>query len=170
MSTQTLLASMFRYKAWADEGLLAGLAAAAHRMPGPQHRAALRILDHAHAVDCIFAAHLQRKAHGYAATHCAEEPDADRLREAMRKTDRWFIDHAQRLDPQDLSETIAFDFTDGAHGRMSREEMLGHVIAHGGYHRGEVGQILAQCTGSSPRDTFTGYLHEMEPARRTREA
>jgi len=70
------------------------------------------------------------------------------------------------LSPIDLAETVNFTFTDGEHGRMSREEMLAHVITHGGYHRGEVGRILSQLSIARPRDIFTGYLHKSEPERR----
>jgi uncharacterized damage-inducible protein DinB len=49
---------------------------------------------------------------------------------------------------------------------MSREEMLTHVVTHGGYHRGEVGRILAQLSVSPPWDTFAVYLHKTEPSRR----
>jgi uncharacterized damage-inducible protein DinB len=52
---------------------------------------------------------------------------------------------------------------------MSREEMLAHVIAHGGHHRGQVGQILSQMPialrrESVFRDTFTSYLHRSDAA------
>ena len=41
-----------------------------------------------------------------------------------------------------LREVIEFTFTDGDAGRMSREEMLLHVVSHGAYHRGNIGQVL----------------------------
>ncbi len=49
---------------------------------------------------------------------------------------------------------------------MSRQEMLMHVATHGGYHRGEVGRILAQLSLAPPWDTFAVYLHQSEPSRR----
>jgi uncharacterized damage-inducible protein DinB len=84
------------------------------------------------------------------------------------ETDRWYVDYVARLSAKDLAETIDFAFTDGAPGQMSREEMFGHVIAHCSYHRGEVGRIMTRQTGSSPPDTFTGYLHQAAPTRRRR--
>ncbi len=35
-----------------------------------------------------------------------------------------------------------FRFTDGAPGRMSREEMLMHVVTHGVGHRGQVSALM----------------------------
>jgi len=170
MSTQTLLASLFRYKAWADEGLLAGLAKLAATGPAGEYRTAAHVFNHACIVDRIFVANLQRMAHGHTATDAPEPPPLEALAEAVRETDRWYIDYIARLDPQALTENIDFTFTDGAPGRMSREEMLAHVATHAGYHRGEVGRILTRLTGSSPPDTFTGFLHQAEPGRRARNA
>ena len=56
-------------------------------------------------------------------------------------------------------ESIEFTFTDGALGRMSREEMLTHVVIHGAYHRGAIGRIMAELSITPPRDVFTRYLH-----------
>ncbi|WP_395317354.1 DinB family protein [Variovorax sp. UC74_104] len=170
MSTQMLLASLFRYKAWADEGLLAGLAELAATGPADEYRTAARVFNHACIVDRIFVANLQRMAHGHTATGAPEPPALEALAEAVRETDRWYIDYIARLDPQALAENIDFTFTDGAPGRMSREEMLAHVATHAGYHRGEVGRILTRLTGSSPPDTFTGFLHQAEPGRRAHNA
>ena len=55
---------------------------------------------------------------------------------------------------------------------MTREEMLTHVVTHGGYHRGEVGRLMVQAASRSgqdmllPWDTFAVHLHKTEPARR----
>jgi uncharacterized damage-inducible protein DinB len=166
MSTQTLLTSLFQYKAWADEGLLAGLAELARQGPPDEYRTALRVFNHASIVDRIFVANVQRMAHAYTATGAQEPPLLEPLAESVRETDHWYIDYIARLSPQELAESIEFTFTDGNLGRMSREEMLAHVATHAGYHRGEVGRILTRLTGSSPPDTFTGYLHQAEPARR----
>ena len=170
MSTQTLLASLFRYKAWADEGLLASLADLAAKGPADEYRTAARVFNHACIVDRIFVANVQRMPHGHTATGATEPPPLEMLAEAVRETDRWYVDYVARLGPRELEESIEFTFTDGAPGRMSREEMLAHVATHAGYHRGEVGQVLTRLTGSSPPDTFTGFLHRAEPGRRARNA
>jgi uncharacterized damage-inducible protein DinB len=84
----------------------------------------------------------------------------------IRETDTWYVDYVSRLSAEQLGEDLDFTFTDGGHGRMSREEMLAHVITHGGYHRGEVGRLLPQIEETAMRDVFTGYLHRTEPERR----
>lgn len=170
MSTATLLTTLLRHKAWADEELIAGLSEAGFDASSDEIDTALRLLHHAHVVDRIFVAHLQRVGHGYAATEADEAPPREALFEAVRQTDRWLVDHAAGLVESEPDEPIPFHFTDGTGGTMSRAEMLAHLVAHGGYHRGEIGRILTQLTGSSPRDTLTGYLHEVEPSRRVHAA
>ena len=127
---------------------------------------AIRLMNHIHIVDQIFAAHLRGEPHGFKATNTPETPALDGLRSAVRETDRWFVEQAGSLTPAQRSETLAFTFTDGQRGRMSREEMLAHVITHGSYHRGEVGQMLKRLSAAPPRDLFTAYLHRTEPQRR----
>ena len=44
--------------------------------------------------------------------------------------------------------------------------MLAHVITHGAYQRGNVGQVLKSISVAPPRDLFTKFLHVSEPGRR----
>ncbi|MCH8617896.1 DinB family protein [Undibacterium sp. TS12] len=159
----SLLRSMFEYKAWANEGLYQGLMAQCGKIAKEDEHAAMLILHHNYVVDDIFAANLQGQAHGILTTAPELTPPLEELFSAVRSIDRWYIDYVTDLDVAALREMMDFTFTDGKPGRMSREEMLGHVLGHGAYHRGEVGQLLTRLTGSSPRDTFTGYLHEIRP-------
>jgi uncharacterized damage-inducible protein DinB len=64
------------------------------------------------------------------------------------------------------AERLSFQFTDGDAGTMTREEMLFHVITHGAYHRGNVGQVLKDISVAPPRDLYTKFLHVREPSRR----
>ncbi|MEO8058610.1 MAG: DinB family protein [Burkholderiales bacterium] len=127
---------------------------------------AIRLLNHIHVVDRIFSAHLRGEPHGYKATNTPETPTLDALRAATLDMNRWFVEQVGALAPAQLAESVDFTFTDGQRGRMSREEMLAHVITHGSYHRGEVGQMLKRLSVAPPRDLFTAHLHRAEPQRR----
>jgi uncharacterized damage-inducible protein DinB len=164
----TLLQSLFRHKAWANEELfveLEKLDPAAHEA---ERHAAIRLLNHIYVVDRIFAGHLQGARHGYAATNTPETPTLAALRDAVLASDRWYLDYVGEVSALHLAEVLSFTFTDGAAGGMSREEMLGHVLTHGSYHRGAVGRIMSQVSVPPPRDTLTVYLHRSEPQRRER--
>jgi uncharacterized damage-inducible protein DinB len=168
MRTSTLLVSLFKYKAWANEELFAELEKVDPARHSAERQAAIRLLNHIHVVDRIFAAHLSGQAHAYTATNTPETPAFEELRAAVAASDRWYVDYVAQLPAERLPENVALTFTDGQTGRMSREEMLAHVAMHGGYHRGAVGRTMAQVSVPPPRDTFTVYLHKAEPERRER--
>ena len=157
-----LLQSLFRQKAAIDEEFFTVI----ETMAAADRHEAIRVLNHIHVVDQIFVAHLRGEPHRFEATNTPETPTLDALRAAMRETDRWFVEHADALTPSQLGEALDFTFTDGERGRMSREEMLAHVVTHGSYHRGEVGRLLKSRAIAPPRDLFTAYLHRAEPQRR----
>ena len=166
MDASKLLLSLFRYKAWANAELFGELQRLDPATQQAELHAALRILNHIHVVERIFVANLQGLAHGYGATNTAETPTLAALYQAVQATDRWYLDYVAGLSAQQLSEPIAFSFVDGDAGSMSREEMLAHIVTHGGYHRGAVGQIMAQLALAPPRDIYTRFLHQAEPERR----
>jgi len=162
----TLLQSLFRQKALINEEFFAVIDRVDAEAHAAERHAMIRLMNHIYVVDRIFAAHLRGEPHGYEATNTPETPALEALRDAVLASDRGYLEVVDALTPPQLAQTVDFTFTDGQHGRMSREEMLGHVITHGSYHRGEVGQMLKRIAAAPPRDLFTAYLHRVEPQRR----
>ncbi|MFT3762932.1 MAG: DinB family protein [Pseudoxanthomonas sp.] len=161
-----MLTSLFQYKAWANAGLLAAVAGIDGERFPDELRKAIRILNHTHVVDRIFAAHLTGTTHAHAATNTEETPGLAALAEGVRRSDAWYVGYVRDLETGSIDERIRFRFTDGQAGEMSRGEMLHHLIAHGAYHRGAVGAILKSLSIKPPADTFTAYLHATQPQRR----
>lgn len=164
MSTDTLK-SLFAYKAWANAELFALL----EKCPPEQTediQPGIRTLNHIFVVDQLFRAHLSRTAQPFDTTNTRDTPTLKQLRGDVEATDAWYIDYVSTLSASSLREPVTFTFTDGDSGRMSIEEILLHIITHGGYHRGNVGQLLKSLSISPPRDLFTRFLHLSEPARR----
>jgi uncharacterized damage-inducible protein DinB len=166
MSNASFLTSLLQYKAWANQELFAEL----QRLdPLTQHselHAALRILNHIYVVERIFVANLQGIKYSYSATNTAETPTLAALQQAVQETDGWYLDYVAGLSAEQLAERLSFTFVDGDTGCMSREEMLAHIVTHGGYHRGAVGRIMAQLQLAPPRDIYTRFLHDDQPQRR----
>lgn len=162
----TSLQKLYGYSAWANVELLDKLESVDTEEQGTQLQAALRLVSHYCVVSQIFAGHLQGVPHGFESDNLRETPCLQELRTAVMSIDRWYLDYVNTVSPAALREAIAFTFTDGDKGHMTREEMLTHVALHGGYHRGEVGRILQQLSIIPPWDTFAVYLHQAEPARR----
>jgi uncharacterized damage-inducible protein DinB len=162
----TLLQKLHGYNAWANADLFDKLEALQEAQQGAELHTALRLINHYYVVARIFAAHLAGVQHGYTSDNTEETPSLGDLRAAVASSDQWYLDHIRNASPAGLTEVIAFTFTDGDAGCMTREEMLTHVALHGGYHRGEVGRILWQLSITPPWDTFTVYLHRSDPERR----
>lgn len=158
MSTQTLLLSVFKYKAWANEGLFTELAKVDAVARQSERHSVIRLLNHIYIVDRIFAAHLSGEMPGYTGINTPETPTIEELRSAVVKSDRWYVEYIGKLAAERFSESIQFTFTDGVSGCMSREEMLAHVATHGDYHRGAIGLLLPQASVHP----FTVYLHKAE--------
>jgi len=165
MSTETLK-SLFAYKAWANRELFALLGS----LP-PAHaeeiHTCLRTLNHIHVVDRIFRAHLSAQPRPFDATNTKETPSLQQLQKDVEATDAWYVNYVSALPLSACTEVLDFAFTDGDRGRMSREEILLHVVTHGGYHRGNVGQVLKSIPVAPPRDLYTKFLHQSEPERRS---
>ena len=161
------LQRLFRYKAWANAELVTALAGLGGE--SATTGLAIKALSHSYIVDRIFAAHLRRKAHAYTSANSSELPALQQLSADLRESDREYVDYVATLDRDQLAERIDFTFTDGAPGRMSREEMLMHVITHGIGHRGQVSAVMLLNSVPPARDGFTTYLHEAEASTRARQ-
>jgi uncharacterized damage-inducible protein DinB len=160
------LLHLFRYKAWANDHLLTALARLGDN--SPITALAIKALSHTYVVDRIFAAHIRREAHAYPSANLSEMPTLEDLSADLRKSDQEYIDYVSTLDLGQLTERIDFAFTDGAPGRMSREEMLMHVVTHGTGHRGQISAVMLLNSVPPAKDGFTTYLHEAEASARRR--
>jgi uncharacterized damage-inducible protein DinB len=162
----TTLKSLFAYKAWANAELYALLGTLAADRHADTLHGCVRTLNHVYVVDRIFRAHLAGEPRPFDATNTRQTPTLGQLRDDVETTDAWYVAYVDGLAEPALAESISFTFTDGDAGRMSREEILLHVITHGGYHRGNVGERLQAASLAPPRDLYTKYLHASEPTRR----
>ena len=168
MQTASTLRALFGCKASANDELLTAMKRFDDTSHGNDREIALRILNHTYIVDRIFAANLRRMNHGYSAPNTADVPALEELSQAIRTSDQWYLDYVASLDQDHLTESIDFTFTDGAPGRMSREEMLMHVALHGAGHRGQIGLLMLKNAITPGADGFTSYLHKTEAAARRR--
>lgn len=164
MSTTTLN-TLFAYKTWADAELLARLGTFPPDAGEALHTA-VRTFNHIHVVDRLFRARLAGEPLPFEATNTKETPTLAQLQADVAETDAWYERHVAAQSAQSLAESMSFQFTDGDRARMTREEILLHVIAHGTYHRGNVGQVIKSLGMAPPRDLLTRYLHQVEPQRR----
>jgi uncharacterized damage-inducible protein DinB len=164
----SILQNLFRYKAWANDELLTALSNLG--APFPLTDLVIKALTHTYVVDRIFAAHMEGRDHGFTSSNLSPMPTLRDLSIEMRNSDRRYVDYVSTLKNEQLLEQIDFTFTDGAPGRMSREEMLMHVLTHGVGHRGQISALLLLNSITPVKDGFTTYLHNTEAIARRRNA
>jgi uncharacterized damage-inducible protein DinB len=149
------LHTLARYKAWADELLYGAIAKApSDLLTAPQpivFGSLLRTLNHVHAMDIVWRAHLEGRPHGLK-TRNPESPPFESLRDAQKEMDAWYIDYARHLSGPAAEEVVHFTFIGGGAGAMSRGDILLHVVNHATYHRGHVADMLYR-TGLNPPTT-----------------
>ena len=164
--SQKILSSLFAQKSWANRELFDAVADVTQAEHAASRHTAIRTQNHIYVADRIFRAHLLGETHSYTATNTTETPELGELHFAVAETDLWFESYVRNIDDGALATSLHFQFTDGDSGTMTREEMLFHVLTHGAYHRGNVGQVLKNLSLTPPRDLFTKFLHVREPSRR----
>jgi uncharacterized damage-inducible protein DinB len=151
-----------RYKAWAN-GLVF---AAAAKLPEAELTAPrkiifgnmLRTLNHVHAMDEVWRAHLEGRPHGHTTRNPEACPSFAELREAQKGMDAWWVDYADSLPEAKQDEVVNFRFIGGGPGSMTRRDILLHVANHGTYHRGNVASMMYQAGAAPPTTDLPVFL------------
>ena len=159
--SDAFLVSLFEHKAWCNRGLVEALRAAPADADRRQMAVILFTFDHTSIVDRIFKARLNGEDPGFASSVAERRPDLEALAARMAETDAWYLDYARRATPAELETVVEFAFVDdGAPGRMTKGEMLAHVIAHGASHRGAIGKMLEALNVPGASDMVTTFARE----------
>ncbi len=159
-------AKAFQYKKWANDELLACGERQMAQLPENDAVFFVRILNHTTVVDSLFISRIMGEPEKYDADNTIETPTLSELRQSMEENDSWLINFAVSATSEELARRVAFRFVDGDSGQLSVEEILLHLLTHGSNHRGMASRVLAANNLERPKDTFTRYLHDIEPERR----
>ncbi|GGF23309.1 DNA damage-inducible protein DinB [Aliidongia dinghuensis] len=159
-----LLAMLTRYNRWAN-GLIFEAVAALPEGEAEKPRqtvfsSILRTLDHVYVVGRIFQAHLEGRPHGYEARVSPETPQLGELAAWQRALDDWYVSIGDRLSADGADEPVDFTFVDGGSGRMTRAEILLHVVNHTSYHRGFVADLLRQIPARAPVTDLPVFIRD----------
>jgi len=156
MSSTRHVRTLTRYKAWANR-LVYGMVSALPVEESTRQRATrfgnmVHTLNHVYVIDQVFQAHLLGRAHGFTARNTPTHPPLEELRAAVSELDEWYVQYADSLQTDDLEKTIQFEFIGGGSCSMTCQEIILHVVNHGTYHRGFVGDMMYQA-GVTPDAT-----------------
>jgi uncharacterized damage-inducible protein DinB len=157
------LVSLFEFKRWIDAELYKSLCALPVERRGDVI-VPIFTLDHAMRVDSVFRARLEGKPEPFDLIVSNTMPDLDALARSVANNNDWYVNYVKTVSDSELNEPIAFDFvSDSDKGRMTRGEMLAHVLTHNQSHRGGVGKMLEPLGIQIPSDMFTSYVSAGTP-------
>ncbi|MBL4639833.1 MAG: DinB family protein [Kordiimonadaceae bacterium] len=117
-------------------------------------------LNHVYVVDDIFRAHLLGQTHSYTARNTDTHPPVTVLWAKVQKMDDWYVAYTESLTDAALAEGVTFEFVGGGDGAMTRNEILQHIVNHGNYHRGFVGDMLYQANVTPPATDLPVFLRD----------
>lgn len=161
-----LLRAALRYKQWADRRTLDAVAGIdSQRFPSAMPFAC-RQLNHMVRVEELFRARLLGDRDPHTATNSDALPTWVELDRRLSASNDWLLAYAGSLGARQCVEAIHFTFVDGQRGTLTREEVLFHLVNHGTYHRGAIGHALDLAEAPRPADTYTVFIHALEPGRR----
>ena len=152
------LVSLFEHKAWCNRELIAALRAAPDDVDRMGMAIALLTLEHTAFVDQAFKARLCGEEPALTSVVGGRPPKVDDLGARMSETDAWYLDYAGRVSPEELETPVAFKFiSDDDEGRMTKGQILAHVITHSASHRGAIGKMLETMNVRGASDMVTTF-------------
>lgn len=160
------LTNILKYKQWSDRRILDAVAELTQEEQQRTFDFARQQLNHMVRVEELFQARLRGVADPHDSTNTEHLPELVEMDARLMAANQWLQTYASSLTASHLKENISFTFVDGKRGRLSREEVIFHLINHGTYHRGAIGHALDLAVGTRPADTYNVFIHAAEPERR----
>ena len=164
MSALRNIRMLGRYTQWANHTLFEALAKLPAEVPGAKGRgfgSMIHTLNHSLVVDLIWRGHLENKPHGFTTRNTEVLPTLADLQAAQAASDAWYIGYADALGEAAHDEMIHFNFVDGGPGKMTRGDMLLHIVNHKTYHRGFVAEMMFQLPGRAPMIDLPVFLRDV---------
>ena len=154
-----------RYNAWSNKLMFDAVAALPAGEAVKERKSLfknmLHTLNHNYVIDVIWQAHLEGRAHGYAARNTADYPPLAELWEQQQAIDEWYIAWGDGMTDAALDEVVNFTLIGGTAGAMTRNEILLHVVNHTSYHRGFVCDMFFEVPARPPTMDLPVFLREV---------
>jgi uncharacterized damage-inducible protein DinB len=168
MVTTETARMLTRYNAWANRLTFDAVAALPAEEATKERQTLFRnmvhTLNHNYVIDRIWQAHLEGRAHGYAARNTRDHPPLAELWAAQQAVDAWYVTWSDALSDAALAEKVGFELIGGTPGVMKRGEILLNVFNHTTYHRGFVADLFYQVPARPPTTDLPVFLRERAAA------
>jgi uncharacterized damage-inducible protein DinB len=153
MKDKSYLRGLLEYNGWANKELFEKVGELPPEEVTKKRKTLLESihlsLNHLLAVDRMWLAHMQGRAHGITELRARLYEDMDELWQARQEMDATLLDYLDGLDADALEEIVDYELIGGNTGSLSRAMCLTHLAMHGSYHRGWVADMFGQA-GSPP--------------------
>lgn len=153
MKDKSYLRGLLEYNGWANKELFEKVGELPPEEVTRKRKTLLESihlsLNHLLAVDRMWLAHMQGRAHGITELRARLYEDMDELWQARQEMDATLLDYLDGLDADALEEIVDYELIGGNTGSLSRAMCLTHLAMHGSYHRGWVADMFGQA-GSPP--------------------
>ncbi|MBC7782010.1 MAG: DinB family protein [Proteobacteria bacterium] len=163
-----------RYNAWADKVMFDAVAALpdgeASKSRSSLFKNIVHTLNHNYVIDQIWRGHLEGKPHGYTARNTPEHPPLAELWTRQHEAHRWYLQWADAMTDPSLGEWVEYELIGGNKGRMTRGDILMHVVTHHSYHRGFAADLFYQVPAKPPSMDLPVYYREAPAEYRERVA
>jgi len=156
---------MAAYMTWADDIMISNAAQlSAEELSAPRDTLFGSItgtFDHILVVAEMFDAHLEGRRHSFTARHRDTALPFEAMAERLRAMDRKFELRARDWSDAELAEVISFEFVGGGAGRMTREDIILHLVNHATYHRGFISALLFPYRVSMAPNDYTVFVRDV---------
>ncbi len=168
MDIKEKLLTLTQYKKWANEITFSSVNDLPDEEAVKQRTTRfgnmVHTLNHVYVIDDIFKCHLLCRSHSYESRNTDTHPPLTELWDKQKEMDTWYVDYTQSLSEDQFSEIVDFEFVGGGNGSMSRADIILHIVNHGTYHRGFVGDMMYQASATPPANDLPVYLRELKNA------
>jgi len=159
------LEMLTRYKAWANALFYECVSELSYeQLTAPQPIAfgsLIHTLNHSYLMDFVWKSHLVGTEHGLDTRNPEETHNFQRLRHEQELIDIWFVEFAKSLSEEKADGAIEFNFIGGGDGRMTRRDIILHVVNHTTYHRGHAADILYHFNVMPPTTDLPVFIRQL---------
>ena len=160
-----LLHMLVRYKAWADQLIhhrVAALPSGDADAPQPIIFGSIRrTLNHVLAMDQVWRANLEGVPHGLTSRNPVDCPLLAVISANQAASNHWLVTYVDALSQGEIDNPVSFTFIGGGEGRMSRGEILLHMVNHSTYHRGHIADMIYHAGHQPPTTDLPVFLREV---------
>jgi uncharacterized damage-inducible protein DinB len=158
------LAMLLAYKTWANQltfdSVMALPEGEADRHRPTRWESIAYTLSHVWVVDDIFVQHLNGRRHAYTFRNVEGRLSVTEIWDRQQLTDAWLGRFLEDSTEAQLNEVVSFEYVGGGAGKMTRAQILLHLINHGTYHRGLVSDMMYQIPAMPQTNDLTVFVRD----------